>query len=120
MMKVHGTARRLFGTAFHLIVSGLIGRIHAWGFQLVSVQDNLWLWGLLRGAIHWVLARLFLIMVPVMHPEIPEERGAPGAFAKNCGTNDVDGFFMGHLVYGVTVGVLSAWFHSGGGIDRAF
>jgi hypothetical protein len=72
------------------------------------------------GAIHWVIAGMFLAMVPSMHPEIPEERPAPGAFAKNFGAPDVPAFLMGHLLYGFVVGVVYAYLHAGGGGSAAF
>ncbi len=40
----------------HLVVSGLIALVYAWGFEYIfGARDNFWLWGLLGGAIHWGL-----------------------------------------------------------------
>ncbi len=115
MFKVHGTPGRILGLVVHLMVSALIALIYAWGFNLLGVEENLWLWGLLGGLIHWLMAGLFLIMVPPMHPEIPERRPAPGAFVKNFGSPDVPAFLIGHLLYGLTVGILYAYFTGNGG-----
>jgi hypothetical protein len=120
MMHVHGPRGRALGLLIHLVASGLIALIYAWGFDLIGADENMWLWGLIGGAIHWVLAGVFLTMVPAMHPEIPEERPAPGPFAKNFGIPDVPAFLMGHLLYGVVVGILYAILHSGGGTGAAF
>ncbi len=121
MLGVHATAGRVLGLIIHLLVSAAIALAYAWGFAYIfGVRDNLWLWGLIGGVIHWIIAGLFLAMVPVMHPEIPERRPAPGAFAKNFGVPDVPGFLMGHLLYGVVVGMLYASFHTGGGWNAAF
>ncbi len=120
MVNVHGGAGRAVGMLIHLGGSGLIAVIYAWLFDLLGARDHLWLWGLLGGAIHWVFAGLFLAMVPAMHPEIPERRPVPGAFARNFGVPDVPGFLMGHVLYGVVVGILYASFHTGGGWNAAF
>jgi membrane-bound metal-dependent hydrolase YbcI (DUF457 family) len=104
----------------HLIASGLIALIYALIFDLLGIGDNLWFWGLVGGAVHWIIGGMFLAMVPAMHPEIPEERPAPGPFAKNFGVPDVPAFLMGHLLYGLVVGILYAIFHSGSGTGVAF
>lgn len=119
MMKIYGTPGRVLGMMIHLLVSAVIALIYAWAFDLIGASGNLWLWGLLGGAIHWVLAGMFVAMMPPMHPEIPERLPAPGAFAKNFGTSDILGFLMGHLLYGISVGILYAYF-SGGGTAVAF
>jgi hypothetical protein len=120
MMGAHGTSGRVLGFVFHLVVSALIAVVYAWAFDALGIRDDLWLWGLVGGAIHWVIAGMFLAMVPSMHPEIPEERPAPGAFAKNFGAPDVPAFLMGHLLYGFVVGVVYAYLHAGGGGNAAF
>ncbi len=115
MMGVHGAPGRALGLAFHVVVSALIALIYAWAFDLLGLDGNLWLWGLVGGAVHWVIAGVFLAMVPAMHPEIPEQRPAPGAFAKNFGAPDVPAFLMGHLLYGLVVGILYAYLAGAGG-----
>ncbi len=115
MLKLHGGAMRVVGWVIHLVASAAIALLYAWGFDLLGVDDNLWLWGLFGGVIHWVLGGLFLILVPPMHPEIPEQRPAPGAFASHFGAVDVAGFLMSHLVYGLLVGILYGYLYSTGG-----
>lgn len=121
MLGMHGIAGRMVGLVFHLVVSGVIALAYAWGFEhIFHVRDHLWLWGLLGGAIHWVIAGFVMGMVPAIHPEIPEERPAPGMFIKNFGVPDVPAFLMGHLLYGVVVGVVYAILHPRGGPSAAF
>jgi hypothetical protein len=108
MVHVHGTTGRALGLLIHLVASGLIAVIYAWGFDLLG------------GAVHWVIAGMFLTVVPAMHSEIPEERPTPGPFAKNFGIPDVPAFLMGHLLYGVVVGIVYAILHSAGGMGAAF
>ena len=120
MFKLHGTAMHLVGWIIHLVASAAIALLYAWGFDLLGVDDNLWLWGLIGGVIHWIVGGLFLAMVPPLHPELPERRPAPGAFASNYGALDMAGFLMTHLVYGLIVGILYAYWHSAGGSSVAF
>lgn len=120
MMKIHGTAGLMVGLLIHLVVSALIALIYVWAFKLLGADDLYVLWGLLGGAIHWVIAGVFLAMVPAMHPEMPERVTPPGAFAKNFGAPDVPIFLVGHLLYGAVVAVLYAYLHTNGGSDIAF
>jgi hypothetical protein len=121
MVGGDGTPARMTGMAMHLVLSALIGAVYAWGFAaLFNVRDNLWLWGLLGGAVHWAIAGLVIGMMPAMHPEVPGRLPAPGPFAKNLGMPDVPAFLMGHLLYGVAVGIVYALLHPAGGADVAF
>ncbi len=111
MLKLEGGTAMLVGFLIHLIVSAIIGVIYIWVLvDLFGVDNNLWLWALLGSLVHWAIGGVFLTMVPPMHPEIPEERPAPGAFATSYGMDDAAGFLMTHVLYGLTVGLLYAWF----------
>ncbi len=120
MVRVHGTAGRAVGLAIHIAGSGLLALFFAGAFALADVSNQLWLWGLLGGSILWVIAGLFMGIIPMMHPEIPARQPAPGFFVMNCGVPDVVTFFVGHLIYGVVVGIVYALFHSSGGLHAAF
>ena len=120
MLRMRGTRGRLVGMAIHLVMSVLIAFLYAWGFQLLGITDNAWVWGVLGGVLHWVLAGLFLAMVPPIHPEVPERRPAPGMFVSNFGSSDVAAFLVGHLLYGLVSGVTYAWLHPAAGLPAAF
>lgn len=121
VFKLRGTAAQVVGWVIHLLMSALIALIYALGFEYIfHATDQLWFWGLLGGLIHWFFAGLFMMAVPVMHPEIPEERSAPGAFAISNGIDDAAAFLVAHLVYGVTVGIVYAYLHTGGELGAAF
>ncbi len=120
MLTVHGTGGVAVGLVFHLLGSAVIGLIYAWVFDLIDMGDRLWLWGLLGGAIHWVLAGFFMAILPAIHVEIPEQQPAPGLFIANFGMTDVATFLMGHLLYGLAVGILYASLHEDGGMSVAF
>lgn len=52
MLKLDGGEMRVAGWVIHLVASAAIALIYAWGFDVLGVSDNLWLWGLLGGVIH--------------------------------------------------------------------
>jgi hypothetical protein len=120
MMKVHGNAGRALGMGIHLMLSAAVALIYALGFNVLNATGAFWAWGLLGGLIHWAIAGMVLSMIPAMHPEMPERVPAPGAYVRSFGPLDMGGFLMGHLLYGLAVGVFYALFHSAGGVEAAF
>ena len=56
---------------------------------------------------------MMMTILPVAHPEIPSEREAAGAFAKNFGGPDVVGFLIGHVTYGLSVATAYGWLARG-------
>ncbi|MDQ3871095.1 MAG: hypothetical protein M3301_05710, partial [Chloroflexota bacterium] len=117
---LRGAAGRVVGLAMHAVVSLGIGVIYAAGFQVLGLREPLFLWGLVGGAVHWLFAGLFLAVVPSMHPEIPDQLQVPGAFARNFGGADVAAFLAGHLLYGLSFGVVYALLHPAGRAAAAF
>ncbi|MGI9091136.1 MAG: hypothetical protein ACR2GG_08545 [Gemmatimonadaceae bacterium] len=95
----------IIGFIMHLIISGLIGLVYAWGFETVTHRS-----GAAVGAgfaiIHAIIAGLMFGIVPAIHPRIPEMMPAPGIFLSNMGMMGVLAFFLLHLVYGSIVGAL--------------
>lgn len=108
MLRMYGTSGWLVGLMMHLVLSGIVGILYALGFAILGVSDNLWLWGLVGGFIHWAIAGMFMGMLNAMHPEIPEREPDPGAFAMKFGMPDVPAFLIDHLAYGVVFGVVYA------------
>ncbi|MDP8905110.1 MAG: hypothetical protein M3N29_07325 [Chloroflexota bacterium] len=108
MLRMYGTTGWLVGLIIHLVLSGAVGILYAVGFAILGVSDNLWLWGLIGGFVHWLIAGMFMGALDTMHPEIPDREPDPGAFALKFGVPDVPGFLMTHLAYGVVVGVAYA------------
>ena len=89
--------------------------IYALGFYLVGANDNLWLWGLVGGVVHYLIAGL---VIGAMHPEIPDRIAAQGAYYKRYGALDVVSFMTGHLTFGLLVGIFYGYLT--GGIAAAF
>ncbi|MGI8510332.1 MAG: DUF6789 family protein [Gemmatimonadaceae bacterium] len=98
-----GPTAWIVGFIMHLIISGLIGLLYAWGFENVTHRSGAVV-GMGFGVIHAVLAGLFMGMVPAMHPRIPEMMPAPGFFLSNMGMMGIIALFVLHLVYGAIVG----------------
>ena len=113
LIGVQGQAQRPVGIVIHLLVSIVVGILYAVAFDIIRVSSDLLLWGLVASLLHWVVAGLMMTILPVAHPEIPSEREAAGAFAKNFGGPDVVGFLIGHLTYGLSVVAAYAWFAKG-------
>ncbi len=109
MLKAHGAAGYLLGFIVHLLLSAAVGLIYAVGFDLVGAEASLWAWGLLGGAIHWLIAGVVMGVIPAVLPEISERRRAPGLFLKNFGMPDVPAFLADHLAYGLAFGIVYEW-----------
>ncbi|MDP8955498.1 MAG: hypothetical protein M3N24_00850 [Actinomycetota bacterium] len=122
MMRLRNPAAGLAGTAFHLLISAAIGLVYAAGLSLLfDASNNLWAWGLLGGLIHWVVGGLFIgAALPLLHPDISKGQSPPGWLVTKFGRRDFLAFFVGHLLYGLTFGVLYPYFSSGGGSAIAF
>jgi len=105
MVSSPGTAAWLIGFAMHIMVSALIALAYAWGFERVTHRAGVVV-GLGFAVIHIIIAGLVMGIIPGMHPMIPEQMPAPGAFMANMGTTLVALFVIEHLIYGAIVGAL--------------
>lgn len=105
-MLVHtpGTAAWVVGFVMHLMISGLIALAYAWAFEHVVHRSGAGV-GALFGLVHAVVAGVAMGMVPSVHPLIPEQMPAPGAFLSNIPMGVV-ALFMLHAIYGAVVGAM--------------
>jgi len=94
------------GFLMHLMISGLIAFVYAWGFERVTHRAG-WLVGAGFGVVHAVIAGVVMGMMPAVHPLIPGQMPAPGAFLSNVPMGPV-ALFMLHVVYGAIVGAIYA------------
>lgn len=97
----------IVGFVMHLVISGLIALIYAWGFEHVTHRAGAAV-GAGFGIIHATIGGIFMGMVPAMHPRMPGEMMPPGAFLSNLGMMGVVAIFLTHLVYGAVVGSIYA------------
>lgn len=100
-----GTGTWLAGLSMHLILSALIALVYAAGFEYATHRASAGL-GLGFSLIHIVVAGLFMAMIPAIHPMVPEQMPAPGAFLVNMGAANMALFIAEHLMYGSIVGGL--------------
>jgi hypothetical protein len=100
-----GLTTWLIGFVVHLMISALIALPYAWGFERVAHRAGAVV-GLGFAVIHVVIAGIVMAMIPAIHPMIPEQMPAPGAFMANMGGTFVALFVLEHLVYGAIVGAM--------------
>ena len=105
MMLQPGTGAFLVGMMMHLIISGLIALIYAWGFEHLTHRSSAAI-GAGFGVIHGVIGGMAMGMMPMMHPLIPEQMPAPGAFMSNMGMMGVMAEMVLHIIYGAVVGAM--------------
>ena len=105
MMVAPGLTAWLLGFMMHLVISALIALVYAWGFEHVTHRAGLAV-GLGFAVIHVVIAGMVMAMIPAIHPMIPEQMPAPGAFLTNMGAAFTALFVIEHLLYGAIVGAV--------------
>ena len=95
----------LLGFMMHLMISGAIALIYAWGFEHVTHKAGAVV-GTGFGVIHAIIGGMAMGMMPLIHPLIPEQMPAPGAFMSSMGMMGVMAEIVLHMIYGATVGAL--------------
>jgi len=105
MSSSPGLTTWLMGFLTHLVISALIALAYAWGFERVTHRAGAVV-GLGFALIHVIIAGFVMVLIPAMHPRIPERMPAPGAFMANMGGTFVALFVIEHLLYGAIVGAL--------------
>lgn len=94
------------GAMMHAANSIVFALIHVGIYEAIGLNSNLAAWGLLFGAVHYMVAGMALGMMPKMHAGIRSGAvQAPGAFALGYPAGTAMGFLMLHLLFGVLVGV---------------
>ncbi len=106
MAQPGSTAARAIGAMIHHANGALLAIAWAYGVALIGLPAN-WLTGLAWGAILTALALLMLSTMGAVHPAIRKgEQEDPGLMATNFGAMTPVGSLMGHLVYGLVLGLL--------------
>jgi hypothetical protein len=119
LLGVRGGAGYAAGFLVHEVIAVVAAVLYALFFDLVGAEENLWLWGMLGGLIHYMLAGPVVAMIPSLDPATGVV-GAQGFAYKNYGGLDVATSFMGHLIFGLSTGLLYGLLHSMGGSSVAF
>lgn len=105
MVSSPGSTAWIIGFGIHLMLSVLIALLYGVGFERVTHRAGATV-GLGFAVIHVIIAGFVMAMIPAMHPMIPEQMPAPGAFLANMGGSFVALFVFEHLLYGAIVGAL--------------
>ena len=105
MVLEPGMAAFVVGLVMHLMISGLIALIYAWGFEHVTHAAGAGI-GAGFGAIHAIIGGMFMGLMPMMHSLIPESMPAPGVFMSNMGAMGVMAEIVLHVIYGAVVGAV--------------
>ncbi len=119
MFGQRGAAGYGIGIAFHELLAAAIALGYALFFDLLGVDGNLWLWGLVGALVHYTLAGPVVKFIPSIDPDTGEV-GEQGFAYRNYGALDVLTSFVGHMGFGLSVGILYGYLHSGGGSGLAF
>ena len=114
LLKIPGAAGYAAGFAFHELIALVAAVLYALFFDVVGADENLLLWGLLGGLIHWMIAGPVVAKIPSTDPETGVV-GAQGLAYKNYGALDVITSLVGHLGFGGATGVFYALLHTDGG-----
>jgi hypothetical protein len=114
-----GAAGYVIGILFHQLIAVVAAILYAVFFNLIGVEGDLWLYGLLGGLIHYGLAGPIVAIIPSLNPDTGNLREQGFAY-KNYGSLDVVTSLVGHLAFGTLTGILYGYFHSGGGSSLAF
>jgi hypothetical protein len=119
LLGLPGGAGYAAGFVFHEGIAVVAAVLYALFFDLVGADGNLWLWGLIGGLVHYLIAGPVVAMIPSLDPANGRV-GAQGFAYKNYGALDVGTSFMGHLIFGLSTGIFYALLHAMGGASAAF
>src|SRR5687767_1037005 len=95
----------IIGFAIHLMFAIGFALIYAWAFEHITHRAGAQV-GLVFAVVHIIVAGIAMAAIPAMHPMIPEQMMAPGAFMTGMGATGVFLFALEHLIYGGIVGAM--------------
>lgn len=99
------------GAMVHVGMGIVWAIIHTAIYNAFGLESALAAWGILFGAVHWVVVGMGMGMAGMMHPLMKKgELADPGMFVKNSPMMTRVGFFMLHLQFGLIVGVFNSVF----------
>jgi hypothetical protein len=100
-----GPSEWISGFILLLLLSGAIGTLYGYGFQLLAPRAGLAA-GLAFGFVHAICGGVLLEATTVIHPLVPDPIPDAGAFLGNFGPVGLLFFFGSHFVFGAIVGGL--------------
>ena len=109
LLGVRRRGNRLVGYLGHATLAALIASAYAAFFRLVG-EDLLLGWGAVGGFVHFLVGGA---VVGALFPVVDEhvERAHPGFAYRHYGRRDVLTFLVGHLTFGILLGLLYPLLH---------
>ena len=100
--SMFGKPNRMLGMVIHLIMGIVFALIYAYVLSL-GIGSATWLYGLIFGAVHWLIVGIGMAMIPMMHAGIKSGAvKAPGMWmTNNGGMKAFVGGLMGHMIFGL-------------------
>jgi hypothetical protein len=107
LSTMFGKPNRTLGWMMHFMMGIIFALIYSF-IWAIGVGSATWLFGLIFGAIHWLIVGMVMGMIPMMHVGIKNgEVGAPGLWmTNNGGLMAFVGGLMGHMVFGLVVALI--------------
>jgi len=107
LSTMFGKPNRTLGWMMHFMMGIIFALIYSFIWS-VGVGSATWLFGLIFGAVHWLIVGMVMGMIPMMHAGIKSgEVQAPGLWmTNNGGMMAFVGGLMGHMVFGLVVALI--------------
>lgn len=119
LLGIPGDGGYVAGFLFHQGIAVVAAVLYALFFQAIGADGGLWLWGLVGGLVHYLIAGPVVAKIPSLDPATGVV-GAQGFAYRNYGALDVATSLMGHLIFGASTGIFYGLLHSAGGFGAAF
>jgi uncharacterized membrane protein YagU involved in acid resistance len=103
MVLEQGNTAFMMGMVMHFIVGIAIAIVYALIWEATAIPV-IWWSGLIFGLVHGLIALMVMPMMMKMHKEV--QAGRFPNLLKAGGMMGIAGFIVGHLVYGVILGLL--------------
>jgi len=100
------------GWMMHFMMGILFALVYAFLWEQ-GIGTATWLYGMLFGAVHWLIVGMIMLMIPMLHVGIRSgEVKAPGLYmtGNGGGWKAFIGGLMGHMVFGLVVALVYALF----------
>ena len=109
LSTMFGKPNRFLGWMMHMMMGVVFALIYAFLWS-VGIGTPNWLFGLIFGAVHWLIVGLIMGMIPLMHAGIKSgDVDPPGLWMTNQGGKMAFlGGLMGHMIFGLIVALVYA------------
>ncbi len=109
LSTMFGKPNRILGWMMHMMMGVVFALIYAFLWS-VGIGTPNWLFGLIFGAVHWLIVGLIMGMIPLMHAGIKSgDVDPPGLWMTNQGGKMAFlGGLMGHMIFGLIVALVYA------------